>query len=152
MRALWQRYGQTGTGVPEDAIERTAEEVSGLRLRGFFDRALRSTQELQLAQPLREMGLEMQLRAAESWSDRGGKVQSERPARPPIAIGARMAEDPIGVRLTHVLDGGAAQAAGLAANDVIVALDELKVNIRNFEQRLNAHLPGDQRRPAFFPS
>jgi len=138
------RYGQTSAGVPEDGIERIAEEVSGLRLRGFFDRALRSTQELQLAQPLREMGLEMQLRAAESWSDRGGKVQPERPARPPIAVGARMTDDPIGVRLTHVFDGGAAQAAGLAANDVIVALDELKVNMRNFEQRLNAHVPGDR--------
>jgi len=144
MRTLWVRYGQTSAGVPEDGIERTAEEVSGLRLRGFFDRALRSTQELQLAQPLREMGLEMQLRAAESWSDRGGKVQPERPARPPIAVGARMTDDPIGVRLTHVFDGGAAQAAGLAANDVIMALDELKVNMRNFEQRLNAHVPGDR--------
>lgn len=144
MRTLWVRYGQTSAGVPEDGIERIAEEVSGLRLRGFFDRALRSTQELQLAQPLRAMGLEMQLRAAESWSDRGGKVQPERPARPPIALGARMTDDPIGLRLTHVFDGGAAQAAGLAANDVIVALDELKVNMRNFEQRLNAHVPGDR--------
>ena len=92
MRTLWVRYGQTSAGVPEDGIERITEEVSGLRLRGFFDRALRSTQELQLAQPLREMGLEMQLRAAESWSDRGGKVQPERPARPPIAVGARMGD------------------------------------------------------------
>jgi predicted metalloprotease with PDZ domain len=77
-------------------------------------------------------------------------LQSERPARPPIAIGARMADDPIGVRLSHVLDGGAAQAAGLAANDVIVALDELKVNMKNFEQRMNAHVPGNQVALHFF--
>jgi predicted metalloprotease with PDZ domain len=143
MRTLWARYGQTGEGVPEDAVERTAEQVAGVRLRGFFDRALRSTQELPLAQPLREMGLEMQLRAPESWADRGGRVLSERPARPAISVGARIAEDAMGVRLTHVLDGGAAQAAGLAAGDVIVALDELKATARNFEQRMNARRPGD---------
>jgi len=150
MRLLWARYGQTGEGVPEDAIETTAEEVAGVRLRGFFDRALRSTHELLLAQPLREMGLEMQLRSAESWADRGGKVLSQRPARPAIAVGARIAEDPMGIRLTHVLDGGAAQAAGLAAGDVIVAVDELKTNARSFEQRLHSHRPGERVELYFF--
>jgi len=141
MRALWRRYGQTGEGVLEDAVEKTVEQVAKVRLRGFFERALHSTQELPLAQPLRAMGLEMQLRPAESWADRGGKVLSERP-RPSVSIGARTAEDALGVKLTHVLNGGSAQTAGLAAGDVIVALDEIKVNARNFEQRLNARRPG----------
>ena len=143
MRALWQRYVQTGEGVPEDAVERTVEQVTKVRLRGFFERALRSTQELPLAQSLREMGLDMHLRPAQSWTDRGGKVLPERPARPTIAIGARIAEDAVGVKLTHVLNGSTAQAAGLAAGDVIVAMDEIKVNALSFEQRLNAHRPGD---------
>jgi len=150
MRALWARYGQSGAGVPEDAVERTAEEVAGVRLRGFFDRALRSTHDLQLAQPLREMGLEMQLRAPASWSDRGGKVLSERPARPTIAVGARITDDTMGVRITHVLNGGAAQTAGLAAGDIIVALDDLKVNAKNFEQRMNRKRAGEQATLHFF--
>jgi predicted metalloprotease with PDZ domain len=143
MRALWKRYGQTGEGVPEDGVERIVEQIAKVRMRGFFDRALRSTQELPLAQALREVGLEMQLRPAESWTDRGGKVQRERPPQPAIAIGARIAEDAIGVRLTHVLNGGSAQAAALAAGDVIISVDEIKVNARNFEQRLHAHRSGD---------
>jgi predicted metalloprotease with PDZ domain len=32
------------------------------------------------------------------------------------------------VRLTHVLDGGGAQVAGLSAGDVVIAIDGIKVN------------------------
>ena len=56
----------------------------------------------------------------------------------------------MGIRLTHVLDGGAAQAAGLAAGDVIVAVDELKTNARSFEQRLHSHRPGERVELYFF--
>jgi predicted metalloprotease with PDZ domain len=150
MRTLWKRYGQSGEGVPEDALERIAEELVGGRLRGFFERALRSTEELPLAQPLREMGLEMQLRPAQSWGDRGGRAAETQKTRPPITIGARTAEDAMGVRLTHVLDGGAAQAAGLAPGDVIVALAGLKVNAKNFEQCLKRQEPGDKVEVHFF--
>jgi predicted metalloprotease with PDZ domain len=148
MRALWQRYGQTGEGVSEEGIEQTASEIAGVRLTGFFDRALRSTQELQLAQPLREMGLEMHVRPAESWSDRGGKVREG--ATGSISLGGRVADDAMGARLTHVIDGGAAQAAGLSAGDVIVAVDGLKVNARNLEQRLSARRVGESVELHFF--
>jgi predicted metalloprotease with PDZ domain len=121
-----------------------------VRLRGFFDRALRSTQALSFAPPLKQMGLQMQLRPAESWADRGGKVIEKRPDGPAIAIGARIAEDPMGAKVTHVLENGAAQAAGLAAGDVIVALDALKVNGKNLEQRLNLREPGGTAHLHFF--
>src|SRR5690606_3836491 len=36
VRALWLRYGATGTGVPEDGFEKLAEEVAGVELGEFF--------------------------------------------------------------------------------------------------------------------
>ena len=60
-----------------------------------------------------------------------------------VTLGARTAEDPGGARLTHVLDGGAAQAAGLAAGDVVIAIDGLKVGAKNLDKRLAAFKPGD---------
>jgi len=144
MRALWQQHGMTGKGVPEDGVERLADEIAGTRLRGFFDRALRSTNELPLAQLLATVGLAMRLRPAESSSDKGGKPSPQSPPEPTgrVALGARIADDPAGVRLTHVLDGGAAQAAGLSAGDVIVAIAGLKATARNLDKRLSAYRPG----------
>jgi len=146
MLALWQRYGQTGTGVPEDGIERLAEEISGVRLRSFFDKALRSTDELPFKQWLATVGLEMQLRPAEGSGDKGGKP-TRKPARElaaRVVLGARTAEDPAGVRLTHVLDGGTAQAAGLCAGDVLVAIGGLRATARNLEKRLAQYRPGSR--------
>jgi predicted metalloprotease with PDZ domain len=145
MRALWERHGKTGLGVPENGVERIASEIAGSNLRAFFDRALRSTGELPLKQLLATVGLALNLRAAESPADRGGQP-SAKPARTPaqaVSLGARTAEDPTGVKITHVLDAGAAQAAGLAAGDLIVAVDGLKVNARNLDQRLSRRKPGE---------
>ena len=140
MRALWTRHGLTGVGVEEDGWERLAEDVTGLRLRTFFDRTLRSTAELPLAPSLAEMGIALHVRPAEAPGDRGGRVPG-RTATPRVSLGARTAEDPLGARLTHVLDGGSAQIAGLSPGDVLIALDGLRVTHKSLDgqlQRLRA--------------
>src|SRR5512134_3274755 len=146
MRALWRRYGRSGIGVPEDGVERVAEEVSGLKLGRLFDRWLRSTAELPLEELLAAVGVETEVRPAESVSDRGG-----RPAAKPAAalgsrvvLGARTAAEGNDVKLTHVLDGGPALAAGLAAGDVIAAMDGIRVTPKTLEGRLAQLAPGDR--------
>ncbi|MSQ60792.1 MAG: M61 family peptidase [Betaproteobacteria bacterium] len=140
MRALWERHGRTGAGIPEDGIERLAEELSGLRLKGFFDRALRSTGELPLKTALAYAGIELHVRASTGATDKGGMAGTD--TKPRAVLGARTTEDAAGVKLTHVLDGGAAQRAGLSAGDVIVAIDGLRVNAKNLDQRLSTHPMG----------
>jgi predicted metalloprotease with PDZ domain len=143
LRALWQRHGMSGAGVSEDGWERLAEEVTGVRLRPFFQRALRSTEELPLKQVLAGLGIELHLRQAESPADRGGRPGAKRAAQR-VSLGARTGEDGAGVKLTHVLDGGSAQRAGLSAGDVLVALDGLRVSHRTLDKQLQ-RLRADQR-------
>lgn len=145
MRALWARYGRTGIGVPEAGVERAAAEVTGLRLRGFFDRALRSTAELPLARLLATVGLSLTVRPAESASDRGGRAASSaaRELARQVTFGARASAEGAELRLTHVLDGGPAQRAGLAAGDVVVAIDDLRVTPKNWAATLARYRPGD---------
>ena len=145
MRTLWERYGKTGLGVPEDGIEKLATQVSGVNLRAFFDRALRSTQDLPVKQLLAGVGIAMQLRPAQSSADKGGKTAATADANPSgrVSLGVRATEDPAGARLTHVLDAGAAQAAGLSAGDVIVAIDGLRVSAKNLDRRLARYKPGN---------
>jgi predicted metalloprotease with PDZ domain len=144
LRALWDQYGTTGLGVPENGIEHLAERVTGIRLRTFFDRALRSTDELPLKRLLRSVGLDMRLRPAESAADKGGRpaITSARELASRVALGVRVADDAAGARLSHVLDGGAAQAAGLSAGDVLVAIDGFKVSAANLDRRLARYRPG----------
>jgi predicted metalloprotease with PDZ domain len=126
VRALWSGHGLTGVGVEEDGVERLAEEVTGLELRKTFDEWLRSTRELPLEALLAEHGVEMALRPAESSSDKGGRAASSKNPGGLAMLGAGARANGEEVIVTHVLEGGAAQEAGLAAGDAIVAVDGLR--------------------------
>lgn len=146
MRVLWQRYGERGVGVPEGGVEAVATEVSSLDLHAFFDQALRGTTELPLAELLAQFGVSMELRPAESASDLGGrraKGKIEFLSRRPV-LGVRLVEGGGEAKLQYVSDGGAAQQAGLAAGDVLVAIEGLRVTHANLEQLLSAHAVGER--------
>jgi len=146
MRILWKRYGLTGKGVPEEGVEQIAEQISGAKLAGFFKSAVRGTDELPLARLLKEVGVDMKLRPAESMTDRGGTAGSIDSSKVPLAPGLGIRTRAVGqdMRITHVLDGGGAQRAGLSSGDVLVAIDDLKVSAGNLENLLSPRRPGEQ--------
>jgi predicted metalloprotease with PDZ domain len=145
MRALWERHGKTGVGVAEDGVERMAEEICGLDLRGFLDAVLRGVEDPPLAELLPHFGVAFELRPAESGDDKGGKRAKEtadKLARRPV-LGIRLADGGAEAKLAQVLDGGAAQQAGLAAGDVVVAVDCLRATRANLDALLAEHGPNE---------
>ncbi len=110
MRALWARYGD-GEGVPEHGIESVVDEVTGLDLGAFFDTALRSTRDLDLAALLRPFGIDLRWQASKP---AGGYVP---------ALGVAVDSTAELPRIARVFDGGPARQAGIAPGDRIVAVD-----------------------------
>ena len=149
MRRLWHDYGKTGQGVAEGEIERLASELAGTDLGDFFARYLHGIEDPPLKDLFELAGIRFGLRPASSQDDKGGTPPSKQ-ARPPISLGARVASDPAGARLTHVFEGGPAQKSGLAAGDVIIAFDELKVDRGQLDKRLQQYRPGDTLTVHFF--
>ena len=149
MRRLWHDYGKTGQGVAEGEIERLASELAGTDLGDFFARYLHGTEDPPLAELFDQVGIEFHLRAARSADDKGGRPL-ETTGKAPVTLGARIVADSAGVRLTHVFENGPAQAAGLSAQDVIVAMDELKVDTARLEKWLANRKPGERLRIHFF--
>ena len=145
MRALWKRYGMKGIGVPEDGIEQVAEQVTGLKLKRFFDQAVRSTADLALQKRLVTVGVDMALRPPRSGVDRRERkpTRAETAADRATALGMRTGAEGGNVRITHVLDGGAAQKSGLAAGDVVIAMDGLRVTPEHFEKQVSRYRPGE---------
>jgi predicted metalloprotease with PDZ domain len=123
MRELWKRHGRPGIGVPEDGIEKMASELAGQDLGDFFTRYVFGTEDLPLAKLLSEFGVTLRLRAATGPKDRGGKAAQGETLRSTFA--ARVGPD---LKVTHVLRGGPASRAGLAAGDTLVAIDHLKAS------------------------
>ncbi len=140
MRALWQRHGLPLLGVDEGEIETLMSEVSGIDLTAFFDTALRGTDDLPLAELLREVGVDYRLRAASSAGDKGGKANGG--GKPRAVLGVRSGDDALGAKLLSVFDGGSAQQAGLSAGDVVIAVEGLRVSNGSLEKVIGSHAPG----------
>ncbi len=141
MRALWDFFGAKSIGVPEDGFEELAQKESGLDLKSFFDHAVRGTVDLPLRDLLENFGVDYELRAAESEADKGGKT-GKKNLRPRVTLGAKIGGSHE-AKLLQVYDGGAAQVAGLSADDNIIAIDGLRVNAATLEKMLGRKAVGD---------
>jgi predicted metalloprotease with PDZ domain len=123
MRALWQRYGRDfyardgkpgkGRGVTDAEVEALFDEIAGAKLKPFFDRYVRGTQDVPLAKLYAPFGVAV-----------GNKDANRKPG-----LDVRTARDGNDCRLANVYEGGAAHRAGLSAGDVLVAIDGLRVTM-----------------------
>jgi predicted metalloprotease with PDZ domain len=142
VRELWLRYGVRGVGVPEDGFERLAAEVSGLDLTSFFASAVRGTEDPPLSDLLAQFGVVLEMRAASGTEDRGGTPRAGTGEL--LTLGVTVREREHGLELTSVLDGGAAERAGLNPGDVLIAIDRLRVTSRNLARRLGRFESGER--------
>lgn len=133
MRAAWKKYGQdVARGLPEGGFESLAEEVSGVQLGEFFKQALRTTVDPPVGILLAQFGIRLHMRATESATDRGGKPgrREDRPI-PWLGFSTQARGDRLFIR--HVPTGGPAVAAGLSAQDEIVAMNRIRVTAANLD-------------------
>jgi predicted metalloprotease with PDZ domain len=126
MHTLWERHGKTGLGVGEDDIRRIAEELSGLKLKRFFNDAVHGTRELPLQKLLAGFGITLR------W-----EKENDRPS-----LGIKTSSEGNEVKLLSVFDQSPAQAAGLAAGDHLVALDGLRITPASLEKQLARYRAG----------
>lgn len=145
MRELWRRHGSTGVPVPERSLERIVGELSGLDLGPFFERALRSTDELPLVELLAAFGVRAERRAQTSPIDDGGRTAS-RNTSPWAGLKLKAGETVI----VQVLSGSPAERAGLASGDQLVAVDGLRITASNWTRRLEGLTIGAAARLDYF--
>ncbi len=126
MQALWLLHGMTGAGVEEDGIQKLAEDLSGLNLKRFFADFVHGTVELPLAKLLDDFGITLEWETAKT-----------------LSLGIKAGGDGSELKLTHVFDGGTAQAAGLAAGDVLLAIDGLRVTAATLDKQLARRQAGE---------
>ena len=125
MRALWEQHGKTGKGVGDDDIRTIAEAISGADLRRFFADAVHGTRDLPLGKLLAALGITL------DW---------EKTATP--WLGVATGGDGKELTLATVYDDGPAQRAGLAAGDVLVAFDGLRVTAATLATQLARYPAG----------
>jgi predicted metalloprotease with PDZ domain len=144
MRALWERFGKTGVGVPENGVEQLAAEIAGVDLRAFFDHAVRGTGDIDVAPLLARYGIELHLRPAESDADAGGKPGTKKADElaQKGTLGVTIGGSGDDALVAAVVEGGAGQEGGLSAGDVIVAVEGLRATRGNVQRLVAERAPG----------
>jgi len=137
LRFLWQRYGAVGEPHP-DHLQAVFEEASGLSLADVFERQIRGTEDPDLAEELRHVGLELRATADPAQVADGASA---------VWLGATIGNN----KITGVIDDSPACAAGLSPGDEIIALDGFRVTSEAELRGLaGAQKPGDQVELAVF--
>ena len=125
MRLLWERSG--GGPIGEADIAEALHEVGGRPMADELRAWVNGTDDLPLQSLLQ--------RAAVRWTQQAPTMAQR--------LGLRVSESALtGIKVTHVLRGGAAEAAGLAAGDELVGVDGWRLRRLDDLQRL---LPADGR-------
>jgi predicted metalloprotease with PDZ domain len=133
MLALWTRYGRDfypegSNGVTPAEVEAILDEIAGVRLKPFFDKYIRGTEDIPLARLLATFGV---------------KYADERKSAKP-SLDANLGKDGNDCKLTVVHEGGAAHRAGLSAGDILVAVDGLRVTAANLDTLLSRYAVGQE--------
>lgn len=122
MHALWQRYSNSGLLVEEESMQALIAEVCGQKLAALFRDCVQGVGDPPLKTLLAKFGLELN-------TPKPGEADLVRQQ-----LGLQLAADD--TRISHVFSGSAAEQAGLAAGDVIIAHDELKASAKSLKQLL----------------
>lgn len=137
MRLLWNTHGLTGVGTNEEDFLSAVELICPGQVKDFLKEAIYSTEDLPLETLLQKVGVEMTFRRPVNVNDLSGVKENVDYAP---SLGILTKSEATGVTITHVLDDSAAQLAGMAAKDQLLALDGLKVSSGNL-QTLLEHIP-----------
>ncbi|HEX5689234.1 MAG TPA: PDZ domain-containing protein, partial [Roseiflexaceae bacterium] len=131
LRLLYERYPIDGSGIPEDGGYRAAiEQVApGESFAELFERYIAGADELDYERALGYAGLRL------DWKHDRDKT--------PTWLGIRTKNDNGHVKVTHVLADGPAYAAGIYADDVLLALDGFRIDEGKLKARLAERQVGD---------
>ena len=145
MRGLWKHYGSKNIGVDEDGLERFTKVATGLSLESYFEQVLRTHDDLNIGELLREVGVSFHLRPSEGPQDLGGKKGKKtlEEMQNKGQLGVRSKNQNGGIAITHAFKDEGAMLAGLSAGDLIIAVDGLKMTTASLNKHLEHKKPGD---------
>lgn len=130
MRALWQRHGLTQEGIAENGLEQLILDVVGLGFRNtwhqFQSRYIFGTEDIPLQKWFNPTMISVKPKSQT-------KVE-----RIKLQLGIRHQEVDGWIKISAVLNGGAGQAAGLAAGDLLASINGQRVTGPRFEKVLSS--------------
>ncbi|WDD99421.1 M61 family metallopeptidase [Thalassomonas actiniarum] len=145
MRELWIHFGRPGIGTQEDDFINIANILCGEDIGAPFKALLHTPDRVALAPLLEKVGVSFEGQKFKSLNSLD-TIGSEDYVP---YLGAQYKEQAGGLKISVVVEGSPAAKAGLAVNDVLIAVDNLKVTEKSLQQ-LGEHLSAGQAVSCFY--
>jgi predicted metalloprotease with PDZ domain len=141
---LFNKWQHDGLGIMEDELPKLIQEYTGCDLRDEINQFINTVENLPLDELLSQFGVLVHTAINQRQSDTGKiiKEASELPTMPKFDLGCKLAKDALGYKILYVYDDTIAQTAGLAANDIIIAIDAIKLT--DFEKLIALYNVGSE--------
>ena len=130
MRLLWAQYQEKGVGVGEREIQQLVNQVANSNLDDLMENMIYRTDELPLQELLQSAGVLLSYRERCGLQDKGGN-EAKQPEM--VALGAMLKESEGGLQVVTLTEQGAAQQAGLAAGDLIIAINGIRASMKWYQ-------------------
>ncbi len=154
---LWKQYADAPEGVTESALIEIIQQRVGNILDPLLNELLYSTIELPLEEILEKVGVHLSHRPTKMLADKGDvffkslenkthqNLCAQTPeSRTPVDLGVIWDLKQSAAVILFCLIGSAAQKAGLSAGDIVVAVDQLRVDTATLALHLARYVPGDK--------
>lgn len=128
MRLLWCKHGQTQDGISENGLDQLIDELLGDGFKTIWNKFksdyIFGTQDIPLQKWIASKSISVK-------SKKQSKLEKIK-----LQLGMRHVDANGWLKVTHVLDGGAAQAAGLAAGDLLASINGQRVTSTRLDKVL----------------
>jgi predicted metalloprotease with PDZ domain len=143
LRDAYVQFPLGGPGITQDDLLVLIQQRSGLDFTDFFSRHVQGKVELPIEEALRIVGLETRREEADEASDDDGDDDDGDDDDARADLGLKLADRDALAAVTRVRSDGPAYAAGVQAEDLIVALDGRRLPAKALERRLRQYVPGE---------
>lgn len=128
MRYMWENFGKAEIGFTSEELQGAIELVAGKDLSDFFASYIDGVEELPFDEYLAPFGLRLE-----------ADIEADQP--PYIGLKAKFQNGK--QKIEFVEFGSPAQLAGVSADDELLAIDGMRVNADQLNDRLKDYQPGD---------
>lgn len=136
MKELWIHFGKTNLGTSEDDFINIANILCNADIRDEFTQMLHTAERVNLSSLLTNVGVAFK---ASKFSKLNSLETTTSDEYIPY-IGALYSASPAGLKITQVIENSPAANAGIAVNDVVIAIDNMQATEKSV-QNLAIHLP-----------
>jgi predicted metalloprotease with PDZ domain len=138
MRELWIHFGRTTIGTRENDFINITNLLCGEDISSTFKHYLYSNERIDLNAVLANYGVELQKQKFTKLNS----LETTSASHYHAYLGAQYKAQAFGLVITQVLENSPAANAGLAVNDILIAVDKVKVTEQSIQALLD-HLPAN---------